>query len=252
MTYLRIFTPIGTKEFTNFIVNFKKDSSIPLPTYLLEESPYSKQFKEIEIDQRAFSTRLDLGEYLLHRLEAIPRDKLIENEGLWNWLSLFWLDQLIPVDPKGKRVVGEYARYVYNPHYTTFYRHLVAASWDIFSRYGDQSKIFLSSPINITNRFIIDLACRQNLISNGNLIQVVQSLYWLSDGKTREGIKRGAVSKKKPGNLSRLIAVLNQLDTTYDLYAMNPKDIVDLLPKEFDYWRTGKAVKKKSRLFLFR
>ena len=79
MTNLRVLTPIGTKEFSDFIINLKKDSSLPLPTYLLDESPYSKQFKEIEIEQRTFSTRLELGEYLLTRLESIPRDTLIEN-----------------------------------------------------------------------------------------------------------------------------------------------------------------------------
>jgi len=252
MTNLRVLTPIGTKEFSDFIINLKKDSSLPLPTYLLDESPYSKQFKEIEIEQRTFSTRLELGEYLLTRLESIPRDTLIENEGLWNWLSLFWLYQLVPVDANGKRKVGEIARYVYNSHYRTFYRHLVAASWDIYSRYGAQSKIFLSTSLDINNKFIRELASRQNLISNGNLIDVVQILYWREDGKSREGIKRGAVSKKKPGNLWRLIAVLNQLDTTYDLFDMSPNDILRLLPEEFNSWKPDQVIKKKSRFALFR
>ncbi len=252
MTNLRVLTPIGTKEFADFIVNLKKDSTLSPPSHLLEEAPYSKQFKEIDIEQRTFTTRLELGEYLLNRLEPIPRDTLIKNEGLWNWLSLFWLDQIIPVDVNGKRTVGEMARYVYNPHYTRFYRHLVAASWDIFTRYGEQSKIFLSTPVSKTNRFILDLACRQNLISNGNLIQVAQKLYWREEGKTKEGMKKGAISRKKPGNLSRLIAVLNQLDTTYDLFDMSPNDILGLLPDEFTSWKPKVELRKKSRFSLFR
>jgi len=252
MTNLRVLTPIGTKEFADFIVNFKKDSTISLPIHILEEAPYSKQFEEIEIDRDIFATRLELGEYLVTHLESIPRDKLLENEGLWNWLSLLWLDQLIPVDGNGKRKVGEIARYVYNSNYQTFYRHLVAASWDIYSRYGEHSKIFLSTPAHITNRFILDLGCRQNLISNGNLIQVAQKLYWNEDGKLKDGMKKGAVSRKKPGNLSRLIAILNQLDATYDLYDMKPDDIMSLLPAEFNSWKNETVVKKRSRLSLFR
>lgn len=252
MTNLRVLTPIGTKEFTEFIVNLKKDSTISPPLHLLEEAPYSKQFEEIEIDRKIFATRIELGEYLVTHLESIPRDKLLENEGLWNWLSLFWLDQLIHFDSTGKRRVGEMARYVYNPHYTRFYRHLIAASWDIYSRYGGQSKIFLSTPTHITNRFILDLGCRQNLISNGNLIQVAQKLYWREDGKLKEGMKKGAVSRKKPGNLSRLIAIMNQLDATYDLYDMKPDNIMSLLPAEFNSWKNETVVKKRSRFSLFR
>ncbi len=252
MTNLRVLTPIGTKEFADFIVNLKRDSTISLPLHLLEEAPYSKQFEEIALDRETFATRLELGKYLVTLLESIPRDKLIENEGLWNWLSLFWLDQLIPVDAKGKRKVGEIARYVYNSNYQTFYRHLVAASWDIYSRYGEQSKIFLSTPPHITNQFILDLGCRQNLISNANLIQVAQKLYWREDGKRKEGMKTGAVSRKKPGNLSRLIAILNQLDATYDLYDMKPDDIMSLLPAEFNSWKNETVEKKRSGFSLFR
>lgn len=40
-----------------------------------------------------------------------------------------------------------------------------------------------------------------------------------------------------PGSLRRFIAVLSQLDLTYDLFGVSGKDIVSILPPEFDQWR---------------
>jgi len=41
----------------------------------------------------------------------------------------------------------------------------------------------------------------------------------------------------RPGNLRRLIAVIQQLDFNYDLYGMRAGEILQLLPPEFDAWR---------------
>lgn len=246
MTEVKILTPIGNKEFINFIINLKKDSSSPIPSQILDQSPFIEVFKpEINIENKQFATRFEFGAYLHSIFKEYPRDTLVKNEGLWNWLSLFYIDQLIISDTKGKKIVGEMSRYAYNPHYTSFYRHLVAGSWDIYSRYEEESKLFLYTPMNKTSQLILDLACRQNIISNRNLIKVVQILYWQNKGNGLGAIKIGAVTKRKPGNLARLIAFLNQLDTTYDFYGMNPEDVLTLLPSEFDVWKN--VVKKEKR-----
>lgn len=142
--------------------------------------------------------------------------------------------------------MGEVARYVYNPRYTKYYLHLVAATWDLYTKFGEDSKLFLFTPINKINKFIRELAARQNMITNKNLIRAVQMLYWKETQGGKETIKRGAISKKKPGNLYRFIAVMNQFDTNYDLYAMKPEDIIRLLPGEFDTWKPNREARQRS------
>jgi hypothetical protein len=39
----------------------------------------------------------------------------------------------------------------------------------------------------------------------------------------------------------RLVAVIQQFDLTYDLYAMTADQILTLLPPEFDRWRRPAA-----------
>lgn len=247
MTRIGIFTSIGNREFVDFVSKFKVNRETPFPTQILYQPPFSVAFApEIEIEDKIFRTRFEFGAYLTSLFESVPRDTLIKNEGLWNWLALFFIEQLIPLNSKGKRDVGEIARYVYNPHYTSYYLHLVAASWDIYNKFGEDSKLFLFSPMNKTNKFIRELACRQNIISNKNLIKAVQMLYWKENEAGHEGIKKGSISKKKPGNLYRFIAVMNQFDTNFDLYAMKPDDFIRLLPAEFDIWKSKQEKKERS------
>jgi len=50
--------------------------------------------------------------------------------------------------------------------------------------------------------------------------------------------KRGAQgSGSTAGGVGRLVRVLQQLDLTFDSYGMSGKQIVELLPDEFDAWR---------------
>ncbi|KQC06654.1 MAG: hypothetical protein APR54_01540 [Candidatus Cloacimonas sp. SDB] len=249
MTAIGVFTHIGNKEFRDFIQNLKINANTPIPLHLLYQSPFSTTFKpEIKIENVPFKTRYEFGMYLAQLFERIPRNALMKNEELWNWLVLYYIEQLIPINSQGKREMGEIARYVYNPRYTKYYLHLVAATWDIYTRLGTDSKLFLMTPLNKINKFFRELAARQNMISNKNLIRTVQLLYLeeMKDGK--EGIKKGAYSRKKQGNLYRFIAVMNQLDTNYDLYAMKPENLLNLLPAEFDVWKPQKETRRRSIL----
>lgn len=53
-----------------------------------------------------------------------------------------------------------------------------------------------------------------------------------STGKAKSG-----AGGKGPGSARRLADMVNQLDLTWDLYAMFPKGLLTLLPKEFDRFR---------------
>ena len=74
----------------------------------------------------------------------------------------------------------------------------------------------------------------RDLITNRGLISAIDQLYW--NEKTRRP-KRGATTMSRPGNLRRLIAVIEQLELNYDLFGMSAAEILALLPPEFDVWK---------------
>jgi len=107
-------------------------------------------------------------------------------------------------------------------------------TYRLFTLHHQNARLLLHPPVHQHGAFIYDLGFRRDLITNKGLIEAIDLLYW--DPK-RHRPKRGATTPTRPGNLRRLIAVIQQLDFNYDLYGMRAREILQLLPPEFDAWR---------------
>ena len=160
---------------------------------------------------------------------------MINNPNLWSWLTLFWFDQLCPIEKNGKRNVKEIVKYICSSDFQKYYRHIVAGSYEIYYLHRDEyARLFLYSPLFIHNDFMEQTASRQGIITNKGFIQMIDKLYWDINLKKP---KIGASSPKKMGNLRRLISIVNQMELTYDLRSMSKKEILSLIPSEFDMWK---------------
>jgi|JI10StandDraft_1071094.scaffolds.fasta_scaffold178986_4 hypothetical protein len=78
------------------------------------------------------------------------------------------------------------------------------------------------------------LASRKELVTNPAVAEAATRLYFDSASNS---LKRGSGSKTK-GAPRRLANLLNQLDLTWYLYGMTSDEILTLLPKEFDRFRS--------------
>jgi len=236
MIRLREFSEQGIEKFREYIQGLKSNLHQVRPD--LNIDPYSSEFQPpVNIDEiKTFSSRMEMGKYLKECFEGanVKRDKFIRNHSMWSWLAYIWFDQLCPV-VDGSRKVRETARYICSSDYTDYYRHYVAASYNIYSLHGEQnSRLFLYNEVNRHNDFIEQIASRQYMISSHPVIEAVHQLYW---DKNSNCPKRGAQSRNRPGNLRRFIKVTGQLELTYDIYTMNASEILQLLPQEFDEWK---------------
>ena len=236
MIELRVFSAQGVDKFREHILALKNHPKISHPD--LNSEPYSSKFKiHVKIDEKkTFSTRMEMGNYLSKSFEeaGVWRSNIIGNSGLWTWLAYIWFDQLSPIG-KGKRIIRETAKYICSSNYTDYYRHYVAATYDIYSLYGEKnSRLFLYNPVHEHNDFVEQLASRQFIISNPSLIEVASRLYW---DKSKDFPKRGAQSRNRPGNHRRLIKVFAQFELTYDIYSMTSDEILSLLSTEFNDWK---------------
>jgi len=238
MAEIRILTDKGTELFTDYIMEVKENPTKAPPIEKLGHQPWSVEFTpHIEVENLSITTRMELGKYLADLFEAnnVYRQDILIIPGLWSWLALLWFDYLCPLED-GSRKVLEPSKYVCSSHYTDYYRHLVAAPYDLYCLHGENSRLFLHTSLNIHGDFIEQYASRQKIITNKALIEALDCLYWDLELNCP---KRGAQSRKRAGNFRRFQSFIKQIELTYDLHAMSSGEITKLLPAEYDSWKSS-------------
>jgi len=158
---------------------------------------------------------------------------------LWNWLGLFYFNQLCQPSPNGTRKPGKNYRYLLPPvtstdHFRHYYRHLLAGPYRVLRLHPEGARALLSNSVDEAGDFNEQVASRLELVTNRAFVGAIDALYFDSD---KDKPKRGALNYKKPGTLRRLIDLHSQLDMTYDLYSLSTAQFLQLLPREFERWR---------------
>jgi hypothetical protein len=231
---LRQFNEDGIKAFLAFLAALRDNPEITVPWNLLEDTGLTEVVApEIKIEQRQFSTRAQAAWYFSQRLEPVPESSLMENRGLWTWLSLHYFDAVCPARG-GLRKVRSKEFYVYDPkEVRRAYYHLLYIPWRIVRIAPDHCRLFLSGPVHQQNEVTREVMKRLYLLRIPCIFEVLDRLYWdQSQGRARRGI----VSKERvmPGDLrNRLPIRIRQLEKTYDLVSLNASQLVELLGDEF-------------------
>lgn len=236
MASLRVLTPSGIDQFARFIRDRAHDPTATPPKSLLTAEGESEPFlPPAIIADRLFHRRLEAAEYLTGQLASAPQSAIDGNQGLWSWLGLFYFDQLCP---EGKRA-GEAYRYILTTgggiqEMYHAYRHLLASPYLIFRANAEQPPIaLLCGAVSVHGEVAEQLASSIDLITNPIILAVANQLYFDS---TANGPRRGA-GGRGPGSPRRFVAIIKQLDLTYDLHRLSSAGLLALLPQEFDRFR---------------
>ena len=236
---LRKLNENGIKAFEQYLSELFTDPTKVPPFDLLSNPATSEQVDRApDVEQKQFSSRMEAGQYfwtLFAERQAIERDS-----GIWSWLALFYFDQLCPVGKDGKRKLRESARYVASRHAFRYYRHLLAGPYMVFKAYRDTpetARIILYGSLATITDYTEQLASRQDIVQNRAAIGAATVLYFDSEsGKPKRG---AAPNTAKPGTLRRFTDLINQLDPTYDLYSMQPSQLIAKLPSEFEPYKVN-------------
>jgi hypothetical protein len=226
----------GIARFRSALAKMRDGSSFDVPVELLDDNAHTEFLSmEIDVEPRTFVSRLNLGEYLNERLRELPLDEIDRNRGLWAWLSLRFFDVVCPLRADGSRRPGRDYRHIPDFGYRYRHRHLLFGPYEVFRRHGARGVALLAGSPSTESRIYHEIAGRQDLLANSGVVEAVVRLYM--DPRTGAP-KRGAqASGGEPGTVRRLVRVLQQLDLTFDIYGLNGKQIVELLPDEFSVWR---------------
>jgi len=230
----RKLTQEGIHRFAEYIDARRGGEQLAAPEGLLQDDSRTSPLPfDMEVPEERFETRLQMAQVLLGAIG----DHFSEVEHcaeFWSWLGLHYFDQLCPPRSRPRQPYSYVLRgSETNWHY---FRHLVAGPVTIYALHGESGRVMLSGPVPKHPDMAEQLASRPEIITNPALIEVAHRLYY---DPQREAPKRGSGTRGRAGTVRRLVDVCQQLELTYDLYAMDAADILRLLPPEFGAWAAG-------------
>jgi hypothetical protein len=236
---LRRFNSVGLSAFANYRTALVAEPTLAPPRELLEDEALSEILNvPVDIEPRSFATRLEAGIFLNNLVKQAVVAQPERDKGLWSWLTLFFFDEVCPKDGHGKREPQDEARLIAQvDNFQRFYRHLLLGPFLVVRAHEDnpaRAMAFLCNPLWKPGEIAEQLASRKELVTNQAVAELATKLYY---DPAKQTFRRGAGSSVK-GAARRLAALLNQLDLTWYLYGMSDQDILRLLPKEFDRFRT--------------
>lgn len=232
---VRLLNDEGLDAFRAHLHGLRSGAASSPPREMLFSPAQSEEFSaRISIEQRSFQSRIDFCEYISDAFGETPYQLIEGNVQLWSWLSLFYFDLVCPLRSDGTRRPGMDYRHVPSRDYRYRHRHLLEGAYHVYRLYGMDAELLLCSALHNENSFHHEFAGRQGFITNPVIINVATDLYYdIRHNRPKLGAGRG----KAPGALLRFVDVINQLDMTFDLFSMQPKRLMELLPPEFDAWK---------------
>src|SRR5262245_40591398 len=133
MAVLRRLTLEGISHFVDYR---DKEGKVDQPMFALTSPIYSEPLDiEIVVEDRDFSSRLDWARYIDEKMEGKRMKNVERDVGLWTWLSLFYVNRLLPSSKNGRKEFGEEAMWVLqnrSDHRPKYYRHLLAGPYRIY------------------------------------------------------------------------------------------------------------------------
>ncbi|WP_145928830.1 hypothetical protein OH491_14330 [Termitidicoccus mucosus] len=228
--------------FIDYRNNLASNPVLLPPRELLEDDSLTEVVKtDVHVDAHDFTNRLEAGKYLHNLLEKSDVQRPERDAGLWGWLTLFFFDQVCPADGHGSRKVMAFERLIPQvDNFQRFYRHLLLGPFLIVRAHDDNPEralAYLCNPLWKPGEIAEQLAARKELVTNPAMAEVATKLYYDHE---KGNFRRGAGSSVK-GAARRLADLVNQLDLTWYLYGMSADEILRLLPKEFDRFKTKSA-----------
>lgn len=235
---LRRFNDAGIRQFAHYLTRLAEAPAEPIPSELLDNAAYTEHAcADIDIENPGFSTRYDLGAYLVEKLQDCDENAIASDAGLWTWLGLFYFVDLCPADSSGNRKPSVMNNYLLSERHKDFHRHAIRTTYMLVREHGDTVRFLLSNPLDKRGELTEQITGRPYFMSCDGIMEAAKLLYADPNKGTW---KRGAASKK-PGSVRRFGLVVKQFELTYDMFSLTGGQIVALLPQEFNDFR-GQAI----------
>jgi len=227
----------GIREFDRFIESLRNGDRKNTPGHLLSGEETSEALDwDLELDNRAFGSRYELGEYLVEKLSTIDSHRIMGDTGFWSALALFWFDQLCPEKSDGSRNPSMVYNYILSENYNHRPRHAIFTTWQLVNLFGEHARFLLSRELPVRGELIEQLMARQYFLSCEGVIEAASQLYY---DPARKTFKKGSAGRTSAGCVYRFVNWLQQLEINYDLFSISCTDLMEIIPKEFERFKAA-------------
>jgi hypothetical protein len=219
------------------------------PFHLLTDPATSEALAaQATVAKRSFASRLELGEYLVSALASLPAQSIRFDSGLWDWLTLFYIDELLPQGAGGRRDVREIVRYALELRNRKWSRHIVRMSWMAVKDHGIFARVMLAVAISKHTDVMEQIGGQQEAFGASAVVELADKLYF----DPKAGALRRGAQGKGGGTPRRLVRFMRQFRRTYDPPGMTAQQILESLPGEFEKWvkppRAGTSAAQEAAL----
>ena len=242
---VRSFNPLGIQAFNAYLRVYDDPTSSKSDlARILTDSKYTTTFdRRLDFDYERTASKRSLAKsvcdvFATARYKDLPLEPTAENLGMWSWLAATVFDVV-----RGRPKLGARHYYVLSPDTPQLrfrlLTHRVAGPARIYWLFRDRpedARLPLSGVAYQRGSDMNEFATRKEFVQNRSVMAVANRLYYNARGARAKSGRHGD-PETSPGTIGRFISVVRQLDLTYDLYAMSPEQILDLLPPEFDRWK---------------
>ncbi len=235
----------GTAELREIILAIKHDRSAEVPANRIQEILFGTDTSEEligggEVEPRAFESKGEWALYISERVGALSEIARYD-DGLWNWLTLFYLDSVIPVSNGTRREPLKLYSYLLSvdSERWSFYRHLLAAPYWFISDYPEDAGGLLCGTLDSWPDGHESLTGAAERYAAPAVVSIYNALYHDSASSNGWKIRAADNSDRYPGTIRRFVDLWLHLKVTHDIPTMTPEEYLALLPPEFDVWKTG-------------
>ena len=245
MKNIRSLNEDGIREFASINFANKAGADGDAPSHLLFDDEFSEvkifsdgKPREIDVDA-VIVTGFDLVELLDKSFDSkVGINELEKDPGMWAWIALLYYDQFRKKNPDGSWKGAAAPRWIPSGESTSYYRHTVAARYNMYRRHGGNADYILHGPVNNWADVYEQYTNVSLMISSESIQEAANRIAF--DPSNVRGFKKG-IGGKEGGSARRFPAVFWQLHNTYNLRSMTSDEILELLPEEFDKYNPLKS-----------
>lgn len=226
----------GIAEFERFLKRSALDAAYRDCSYLLTDLNYTDPLPlgEVEVEPRGFTSRHDFAVYIDSCFQAAGIVNDVDIRGMWEWLSVFYFDQL---RPPGTSTGTDVMRFILQSSTgQRRHRHLLREPYLLYRRYrhsdGTELDLLLCDELWNHGDVVENLAARVRLRNSPSALRIARMLYFdPSTGRTKRGTRNG------DGGHRHFARFLRNLPPQFDLSSISEDTILALLPLAFAKWR---------------